>query len=187
MESPRIEALPQGLPEVFFGGAEVLRACVEQNRHMCRSICSIFQQNRGTRYLIEGLNTSGRLFFARPTQLMGRRGRASRFRRWGEEPVSSQLWVAVPPRPAARRRDLARPNHLRRRRPLLSLAASDDHLSRPRRAASRSAHCSYVAPWCFHHRLTTRNPIASMLQLFSARNRLAAGRSASQMSDPRLG
>src|SRR5260370_15125767 len=53
---------------------------------------------------------------------MGRRGRASRFRRWGEEPVSSPLWVADPSRPVARRRDLARPDPLRRRRLLSSPA-----------------------------------------------------------------
>src|SRR5216683_2420372 len=38
---------------------------------MCRPISSIFQQNRGTRYLIEGLNTSEPAFFRAPDPACG--------------------------------------------------------------------------------------------------------------------
>ena len=67
MEFPRVEShWAEASRNFFLGRSEVLRACVEQNRDMCRSTCLIFRRNRGTRYLIEGLNTSAPAFFRAP-------------------------------------------------------------------------------------------------------------------------
>ncbi|SRR6266851_7889021 len=101
---------------------------------MCRSICSIFQQNRGTRYLIEALNTSEPAFFRAPDPACGEAWDDTHaFEGSGEEPISNPLWVADPSGPVARRRDLARPEHLRRRRLFSSpaLPLDDDQLDPP--------------------------------------------------------
>src|SRR5260370_21296983 len=83
---------------------------------MCGSICSIFQQNRGTRYLSEGLKTFGPAFFRAPDPACGEAWmNLTLYRRSGEEPISNPLWVAAPSRLVAPPTDLPPPDHLRRR------------------------------------------------------------------------
>ncbi len=122
MEAPRVEShWPEASRKFFFRAAEVLRACVEQNRDMCRSTCLIFRRNRGTRYLIEGLNTSAPAFFrapdpadgeARTSLTLSKVGRRARFEpALGCRPIEARSTPqgSRPPRPPAPSSSLPKP------------------------------------------------------------------------------